>query len=262
MSASAPSEWWSFERYGRKNGGAMARLEATIDQLALSSMGSRSKDRYDRSAHTATRTSNEPSATHTQPNSHSAEYTTRAGCLPCSHRSRPEFALARCLSWVLVRFLSRPPAPAPPANLPPEVELPVLLKPGDPALAAARTPKAGGGGGIGSASRVGEVVRPDSAHVRSHGLQRRGSAMRIGADPDELDDDLERGGPLTDAERQRMMEEEAFNYRPLVQVNRVVRAPASEQLELEQQVYGMPVRPTTNNNVEAGRRNKERSVMD
>lgn len=119
----------------------------------------------------------------------------------------------------------------------------MLLKPGDPALAA-RTPKAGGSvGGIGSASRVGEVVRPDSAHVRSHGLQRRGSAMRIGADPDEaVDDDLERGGPLTDAERQRLMEEEAFNYRPLVQVNRVVRAPASEQLELEQQVYGMPVR--------------------
>lgn len=50
MSASAPSEWWSFERYGRKNGGAMARIEATIEQLALSSMGARggNKDRYDR----------------------------------------------------------------------------------------------------------------------------------------------------------------------------------------------------------------------
>lgn len=137
----------------------------------------------------------------------------------------------------------RAPAPAPPANAAAEVELPVLLKPGDPGLP--RTPKVGGGG-IGSASRVGDVTRPDSAHVRSHGLQRRGSAMRIGADPDDAayDDDLERGGPLTDAERQRMMEEEAFNYRPLVQVNRVVRAPASEQLELEQQIYGMPVRTT------------------
>lgn len=47
MSAPLQSEWWSFERYGKKGEGAMARIERTIEQLGLSAIKTpKSDDRH------------------------------------------------------------------------------------------------------------------------------------------------------------------------------------------------------------------------
>ena len=121
-----------------------------------------------------------------------------------------------------------PTAPPAAAAAAVDVEKPALLLAGDPRLAVARAASPSSSSSASSAL----LGRPRSA------LRRGAGGRRIGEDADE---DLEYGGahaPETKEERQRRMEEEVFDDRPLVQINRVVRIPGAMQMQREQQVYG------------------------
>lgn len=198
------TEWWTFERYGKK--GAMARVDATIDALHLLAIKQPKSDSQCPPQHgSRARMSLHAPSVHQHSHAHTYAFSSLVVPPPLLHRSLP---------------------PPPPAAAASEEEKPALVFPSPDG----RTPKAAAHSDV------------DSLIGRRTTSDRRRIGETVVDIPDEEEAKGEEDEELLSAEerarRRARADEDLFDDRPLLQLNHVTRTPGELQMSKEEQVYG------------------------